>query len=150
MSAIRLLIVDDEERFLSTYKKLLEKRGISTTTCTNGSDAMRILEQRPIDVVLLDMKMPGIGGMEVLRRIRQEHPEVETIMLTGHLSMESEAEGLKSGAFDYLMKPSTISEIMGKVQAAYESKLLKEKRDRKTGSEDRSRRPGSQYVEKKA
>jgi DNA-binding NtrC family response regulator len=120
MKSINLLIVDDEERFLSTYKKLLHKRGIHTVTCTNGADALKILDEQRIDVVLLDLKMPGVGGEEVLRVIRREHPDIQVIVLTGHLSPESEAESLKMGAFDYLMKPVALSEVLDKVREACE------------------------------
>ena len=122
MNAINLLIVDDEERFLTTTKKLLDKRGMNTTTCTNGAEALRIVEERPLDVILLDVKMPGIDGMEVLRRIRQDHPDIQVLLLTGHVSIESAVEGLKLGAFDYLLKPLTISEIQSKVAAAFAEK----------------------------
>lgn len=140
MNAIRLLIVDDEERFLSTHKKLLEKRGLNTDTCTNGFDALRILKELPIDVVLLDVKMPGIGGVEVLRKIKQDHPDVEVVMLTGHVGVESEMEGLKLGAFGYLTKPVTIAEIQAKVEEAFVNKRAKQERIREAvlGTPDRS------------
>ncbi|RJP16598.1 MAG: response regulator [Candidatus Abyssobacteria bacterium SURF_5] len=129
MGAINLLIVDDEERFLATYRKLLEKRGISTSTCTNGLDALRILKESPIDVVLLDVKMPGIDGIEALRKIKEEHPDIEVILLTGHVSVESEVEGLKLGASGYLMKPISIEEMHLKVKDAFYKKQAKVKRE---------------------
>jgi len=119
------LIVDDEERFLATYKKLLEKRGITTITCTNGLDAVKILNTIPVDVVILDVKMPGIDGIEALRKIKQDHPDVEVILLTGHVSVESEVEGLKLGAFGYLMKPISIDEMCTKVKDAFYKKQAK-------------------------
>ena len=126
MSDIHLLIVDDEERFLFTYKKLLEKRGIKTTTCSNGFDAFNILNEHPIDVAVLDVKMPGINGIEVLRKIKQDHPDVEVILLTGNVSGESEVEGLKLGAFDCMTKPVTIEEIKAKVEQAFQRKHVSE------------------------
>jgi DNA-binding NtrC family response regulator len=131
MSAINLLVVDDEEQFLATTKKLLDKRGVETITSTNGFDALQMLEERRIDVVLLDVKMPGLDGVEVLRRIKQKYPLIEVIMLTGHASVESAVEGLKLGAFDYLMKPSTIADIQAKVEQAYDKKRAKEDQIRK-------------------
>ena len=127
MGAIHLLLVDDEEQFLSTTKKLLEKRAVNTSTCTNGFDALKILEEHRIDVVILDVKMPGFDGVEVLREIKQKYPLIEVIMLTGHASVESAVEGLKLGAFDYLMKPSAIEDMVAKVQEAFDKKRAKEK-----------------------
>lgn len=132
MSTINLLIVDDEERFLSTAKKLLEKRDVSVITCTNGFDALRIIEERRVDVIVLDIKMPGMDGVEVLRKVKQNHPDIEVILLTGHASVESAVEGLKLGAADYLMKPSTISDILVKVEEAFEKKRAREERQRKS------------------
>lgn len=125
MSAINLLIVDDEERLLSTHKKLLDKRGLNTATCTNGVDALRILKEQPIDVVLLDVKMPGMDGLEVLRRIKQDASGVEVILITGNLSVESEVEGLQKGAFGYLKKPVTIAEIQKRVEEAFVQRLAR-------------------------
>lgn len=130
MNAMHLLLVDDEEIFLSTTKKLLEKRAVDTTTCTNGFDALKILEEKRIDVVILDVKMPGLDGVEILREIKQKYPLIEVIMLTGHASVESAVEGLKLGAFDYLMKPSAIDDIMGKAQEAFDKKRAKEEQIR--------------------
>lgn len=123
MSHVRLLIVDDEERFLATTRILLEKRGVTSLyTAMNGVDALRILQEERIDVVVLDVKMPGMDGVEVLRRIKQERPLVEVIMLTGHASVESAVEGLKLGAFDYVMKPIDIPDLLAKIEEAYDKK----------------------------
>ncbi len=131
MSKMRLLLVDDEERFLATTRILLEKRGVETLTATNGSDALALLDERPIDVVILDVKMPGMDGVEVLRRIKQRHPLVEVIMLTGHGSVESAVEGLKLGAFDYVMKPMDIPDLLAKAQEAHARKQAVEEKIRK-------------------
>jgi DNA-binding NtrC family response regulator len=140
-SVVNLLLVDDEEQFLSTAKTLMEKRGINTFICTNGFDALRLLKERRIDVVLLDLKMPGINGIEVLRKIKQQLPDVEVILLTGHASVESAVEGLKLGAFDYLMKPSTIPDILAKVIEAYNRKMTKEEKERKNKVDNIIRHP---------
>lgn len=132
MNSLNLLLVDDEEQFLTTAKKLMDKRGLNTFVCTNGFDALRILKERRIDVVLLDLKMPGIGGVDVLRKMKQNYPEVEVILLTGHASVESAVEGLKIGAFDYLLKPSTIPDILDKVKEAYDRKLAREEKARRS------------------
>ena len=131
MKSIHLLIVDDEERFLSTTSRLLEKRGMNVITCTNGFDAFDILKTHRIDVVLLDIKMPGIDGIDALKRIKRENPDVEVVLLTGHASVQSAVEGLKLGAFDYLTKPSTVAEISAKVSEAFEKKKINEGRAHK-------------------
>ncbi len=131
MSQIRLLLVDDEERFLNTTRILLEKRGVENTQAvTNGADALRILQKERIDVVVLDVKMPGMDGVEVLRRIKQEHPLVEVIMLTGHASVESAVDGLKLGAFDYVMKPIDVQDLLAKIEEAHGKKKAHEEKIR--------------------
>jgi len=145
MSNVNLLIVDDEEQFLATTKKLLDKRGVNTFVSSNGFDALRLLKERRIDVVILDLKMPGINGVEVLRKIKQNYPDIEVILLTGHASVETAVEGLKLGAFDYLMKPSTIPEIIEKVREAYDRKLVKEEKARKSKVDNIIRHPMAIY-----
>jgi DNA-binding NtrC family response regulator len=130
MDNIQLLLVDDEERFLETTKRLLEKRGVEALTATNALDALTILDAQRVDVVVLDVKMPGLDGVEVLRKIKQEQPLVEVIMLTGHASVKSAVEGLKLGAFDYLMKPCDISALLEKVNQAYAKKQAMEEKIR--------------------
>lgn len=122
MSELQLLLVDDEEQFLSTMKILLERRGINTIACNNGTAALELLDALPIDVIVLDIKMPGLNGLDVLNKVKQNHPHVEVILLSGHASAETAEEGLKRGAFDFLSKPSRISEILAKVEEAYERK----------------------------
>lgn len=141
MSKMRLLLVDDEERFLATTRILLEKRGVETFTTTNGSDALALLDEKPIDVVILDVKMPGMDGVEVLRRIKQKHPLVEVIMLTGHGSVESAVEGLKLGAFDYVMKPMDIPDLLSKAEEAHAKKKSIEEKIRKAKVEKIIRHP---------
>jgi DNA-binding NtrC family response regulator len=131
MSTINLLIVDDELRFLETTAKLFEKRGVRTHTATNGVDALKILETTRIDVVLLDMKMPGMDGLEILRRVKQKYPLIEIIMLTGYATVETAVEGLRLGAFDYIMKPSTMEELQMNVEQAFERKHAAEEKIRK-------------------
>jgi DNA-binding NtrC family response regulator len=131
MGNLRLLLVDDEERFLATTKILLDKRGANTFTASSGPDALEILAQHAIDVVILDVKMPGMDGVEVLRKIKRDHPLVEVLMLTGHASVESAVEGLKLGAFDYLMKPCEIPRLLEKANEACAQKRAKEEKIRR-------------------
>ncbi|OHB73391.1 MAG: two-component system response regulator [Planctomycetes bacterium RBG_13_63_9] len=131
MPSIHLLLVDDEERFLTTTRKLIEKRGVTTFIASNGVDALKVMGEHPIDVVVLDVKMPGMDGVEVLRHIKLKHPLIEVIMLTGHASAESAVEGLKLGAFDYVTKPYEVSRLMEKVEKAYAKKHAMEEKIRK-------------------
>jgi DNA-binding NtrC family response regulator len=149
MDAINLLLVDDEERFLTTHKKLLDRRGINTSTCTNGHDALRILAERRIDVVVLDIKMPGIDGFEVLRKMRQNHPDVEVILLTGHVSVDSEAEGLKLGVTAYLTKPISIDVLQSSVEHAYDKRRARQRRIQETAQTVEQRPTGSDKTEER-
>ena len=131
MNSTHLLLVDDEERFLSTTKILMEKRGIKTKTAASGPEALQILDEAPVDVVVLDVKMPGMDGVETLKRIKRDYPLVEVIMLTGHASVDSAVDGMKLGAFDYVMKPCDIPDILEKIQKAHDKKQTMEEKIRK-------------------
>ncbi len=128
MEKMKIMLVDDEERFLTTTKKLLSKKGIDLLTALSGGEALEMLNSHSIHVVILDVKMPGMDGMATLREIKRQHPLTEVIMLTGHATVESAVEGLKSGATDYLMKPADIDELLEKAEEAFEKrKRLEEK-----------------------
>ena len=122
MEKMKLLLVDDEERFLATTQKLLAKKGIDALTASGGAQALDILNSRNVHVVILDVKMPGMDGNETLKEIKTRFPMVEVIMLTGHATVESAIDGLKSGATDYLMKPTGIDELIGKATEAFEKR----------------------------
>jgi DNA-binding NtrC family response regulator len=124
MKEFNILIVDDEEEFRDLTVKILNKRGVSAQGAESGEKALEILRRSRIDVVLLDVKMPGMDGIETLRHIRNESPLVEVVLLTGHASVESGIEGMKLGAFDYLMKPIEIGPLLEKLAEAYEKKRL--------------------------
>ncbi len=130
MINIKLLIIDDEERFLKTTKALLDKKGWAIYTASDGLSGLEIMENKLIDVIILDVKMPGIDGVEVLRRIKTKYPLVEVIMLTGHSTTESAVQGLKLGAYDYLIKPCEISVLQEKVESAYDKKTAMEEKIR--------------------
>lgn len=118
MSGLRMMLVDDEERFLATTAKLIERRGHHVLTASSGQAALDRLSTDDVDVVILDVKMPGMNGLEALREIRLRHPLVEVIMLTGHGSVESAVDGMKAGAFDFVTKPCDIDELLSKVEEA--------------------------------
>ncbi|MFZ2446155.1 MAG: response regulator [Syntrophobacteraceae bacterium] len=118
-----VLLVDDEAPFVETMKKRLTKRNLTILSAFSGPEALDVLEaESRVDVVLLDVKMPGMDGMETLRQIKELHPSVEVIMLTGHATMETAIEGMKLGAFDYLMKPCSIEQVLAKVLEAKEKR----------------------------
>ena len=128
MNSFRALLVDDEADFLKTLIKRLKKREVNAEGAKNGEEALMILDRNPVDVVVLDVRMPGMDGIEVLREIKKCYPLIEVIMLTGHASMEVAIEGMEIGAFDYLMKPVDIDELVYKLQDAYKKKLIQEKK----------------------
>jgi DNA-binding NtrC family response regulator len=118
-----VMLVDDEVPFLEAMTKRLEKRNLRVITAESGEQALQSLDKnRNLDVVILDVKMPGMDGIEALREIRKGYPLVEVIMLTGHATVETAIEGMKLGAFDYLMKPCEIEHLMLKVEEATQKK----------------------------
>ena len=128
MEKLRLMLVDDEERFLSTTQKLLSRKGYDIYTATSGAEALENLRAHNIHVVILDVKMPGMDGIETLKAIKRTYPLVEVIMLTGHATVESAVDGLKSGATDYLMKPTDVQDLIVKAEEAFEKRnALEEK-----------------------
>ena len=130
MKKMKLLLVDDEERFLATTQKILAKKGIEAVTAASGAEALEILGNINIYVVILDVKMPGMDGNETLKKIKNRYPLVEVIMLTGHATVESAIDGMKSGAFDFLMKPTGIDELIEKATAAFEKRQATEEKIR--------------------
>jgi len=119
MTEMKVMLVDDEERFLSTTKKLIARKGHDVETATSGSEALEKLATQSVHVVILDVKMPGMDGIETLKAIKRRFPLVEVIMLTGHATVESAVDGLKAGATDYLMKPTDIEELLMKAEEAF-------------------------------
>lgn len=118
MEGLRVLIVDDEEELVSALVERLLLRGFQARGVIRGEDALSFLEDEECDVVLLDVKMPGLGGLEVIRRIKADHPGLEVVLLTGHGSVKSVEEGMALGAFDYLMKPVKIDNLVRVLSAA--------------------------------
>jgi DNA-binding NtrC family response regulator len=119
MTPIHLLLVDDEQGFVEALARRLVGRGYLADSAMSGEEALRLLDEKnDIDVVLLDVKMPGIDGLETLRRIKAMQPLVETIMLTAHATVDTAVEAMRIGARDYLMKPCDLLALTGKVDAA--------------------------------
>ncbi len=130
MEKMKLMLVDDEERFLSTTKKLLSKKGYEVLTAESGPEALDLMLQHIIHVAILDVKMPGMDGIATLKAIKRDFPLVEVIMLTGHATVESAVDGLKSGAVDYLMKPASIEDLIEKSEDAFEKRMKLEEKIR--------------------
>ena len=118
MEAIHVLIVDDEAELASALSERLTLRGFEAEGVTTGAEALAFLETEPCDLVLLELGMPGLGGMEVVRRIKVARPELAVILLTGHGSERSVEEGMALGAFDYLLKPVKIDDLVRTLRAA--------------------------------
>ena len=125
---IRLLLVDDEQDFTATLGRRLARRGMAVETASGGEEGLDKLASFGPDVVLLDVRMPGMDGLSVLHRIKETHPLVEVVMLTGHASMEVAIRGMELGAFDYMMKPVAFEELLYKVEDAVARKRLQEER----------------------
>ena len=123
MDYFNILVVDDEEDFIETMVNRLKKRKIDASGVLSGEEALELMKKKEFDVILLDIKMPGgMGGLEALREMKKIQPLAEIILLTGHASVETSIEGMKSGAFDYLLKPITLEELLPKLAQALEKK----------------------------
>jgi DNA-binding NtrC family response regulator len=118
MTGPRVLIVDDEAELVSALVERLNLRGFQATGVTTGAEAVTLVAEGAYDVVLLDVKMPGLGGLQVIQTIKAEHPDVQVVLLTGHGSAQDAAEGMRLGAFDYLMKPVKITDLVRILHAA--------------------------------
>ena len=133
---VRLLLVDDEQDFTSALKRRLSRRGLVVDVADSGEACLERLAEFPADVVVLDVRMPGMDGLSVLARIKERWPSVEVVMLTGHASMEVAIRGMELGAFDYLMKPVDFQDLLYKVEDAAARKRLCEGKsaDREPGA----------------
>ncbi len=126
MKPMRLLLVDDEARFVDTLSKRLAARGFEVGKAFSGQEALDSLAASPYDVVLLDVRMPGMDGLDTLRAIRKAHPLVQVILLSGHASINAAVEGMRLGASDYLLKPTDLEDLLAKAEAAFEKKRIEE------------------------
>jgi two-component system OmpR family response regulator len=127
MSRAKILIVDDEIIFANNIGKLISKRGYEVKTVYNGDGALRAVEEDDFDVIILDLKMPGMDGLETLKRIKEKRAQVEVIILTGHGSMDSGIDGIQLGAFDFIMKPVRFDDLHERIRQAYQRKLVHNK-----------------------
>ncbi|MFC2085031.1 response regulator [Bacteroidota bacterium] len=118
MSDYRVLIVDDEEEFVTTIAERLQIRGIETLTAIDGESALKIIDSDPPKVAVLDLMMPGLGGLDILKYIQDKNLQIPVILITGYGSTEPDIDGMKHGAFDCLMKPCDIDKLISKIQEA--------------------------------
>ena len=150
MDLFRILVVDDEVDFLETIVNRLKKRKLDATGTTTGEDAVKLIKEQRFDVVLLDIKMPGgMDGIETLREIKKIQPLTEVILLTGHASVETSIEGMKLGAFDYLLKPIKFETLYPKIGEAFEKKATQDKKIRDAKIQQLIRYPSKVFENEK-
>lgn len=123
MQKIKLLLVDDEENFVNTLAERMKMRNVPSAVVYSGEEALKVVKDQEPDVMVLDLRMPGIDGMEVLRKVKAAHPKVQVIILTGHGTELDEEEARKLGAFHYHKKPIDIDELLGTVKKAYRERI---------------------------
>lgn len=138
MDEFSVLLVDDEREFLEIFLKRLLKRRVKVTGVNSGEEALKILKETPPDVVVLDVRMQDMDGIQTLREIKKIRPLVEVIMLTGHANLEVAVEGMEAGAFDYLMKPTDVDELLYKLEDAFKRKKIQEQKIKRLEEEKES------------
>ncbi|TAN41644.1 MAG: response regulator [Nitrospirae bacterium] len=126
MDDIKILLVDDEEDFIRTLSERLEMRDLKSNTAFDGEQAISIVNDQEPDIMILDLKMPGINGMEVLRRVRKSYPNIQVIIQTGHGNDLDESEARQLGVFDYLKKPVDVELLVERIKAAAKAMKLKD------------------------
>lgn len=142
MDNFRVLVVDDEADFLETITKRLVRRGLEAQGVPSGEAAVELMRERRFDVVLLDIKMPGgMDGIETFRELKKLQPLTEVIFLTGHATLETSVEGMKLGAFDYLIKPVKLDELLPKLAEAFQKKNSHEQKIRNYKIQELIRHP---------
>jgi len=118
MQGIRVLFVDDEHELVSAVVERLQLRGIEAVGATGGEEALKTAREQEFDVVVLDVRMPGLGGFDVIRELKRTHPGLEVVLFSGHGSKDAAEEGLRLGAFEYLQKPVEIERLVHVIRKA--------------------------------
>ena len=126
MSDLNLLLVDDDQEFLASLVESLIDSGLNVLSASDGQEALEIMKQMKIDIAVVDVVMPGLGGIETLSEIKKAHPELEVIMLTGLADIKTTIDAMKQGAFDYLIKPVQLDELLTRILEAYKRRTLKQ------------------------
>jgi DNA-binding NtrC family response regulator len=119
-----VLLVDDEEKFLNAFSQRLEARGMKVDTATSGEDAVGRVQAKDFDAIVLDLSMPGMGGLEALRKMKRENPDLQIIVLTGHGTLQAGVEAMKSGALDFMEKPVDLNKLLSRIEEAQEKKIV--------------------------
>lgn len=119
-----ILLVDDEEKFLEVLSQRLEGRGLKVDVSTSGENALKRVKDKDFDAIVLDLAMPGLDGIETIRRMRKMNPDLQIIMLTGHATVENGVTAIKEGATDLLEKPVDIKKLLSRIQEAKHKKVL--------------------------
>lgn len=119
-----VLVVDDEEQFLDVFSKRLQGRGLKVDKAVSGEEAMKRVKGKDFDTIILDMMMPGMSGLDTLKRLKEENPEVQIIILTGHATVEKGVEAIKAGAVDFLEKPVDINKLLEKIGDAQHKRMI--------------------------
>lgn len=132
----KVLLVDDEKEFLEALSERMETRGMDVSSATSGEEALRKVEEGSFDAIVLDLQMPGMNGLEVLKVIKARRPEMQIILLTGHATVEKGVEAMKLGAMDFLEKPADLGELTEKIKKAQAKKMILVER----GSEEEIKR----------
>ena len=122
--AERVLLVDDDVEFLEVMSERLKMRGVDVITSDSAEDALALIEKEVFDVVILDLQMPNVDGIETLKRIKEKHEELQVILLTGHATVEKGVEAIKLGASDFIEKPADLEALNEKIKKAKEKKML--------------------------
>ena len=123
MKEMKVLLVDDEQKFVQALSERLQMRDLENETVYDGDEALSFVDNKEPDVMVLDLKMPGIDGMEVLRRVKKKFPNIRVIILTGHGTDRDEEESRRIGVFDYLKKPVDIELLVNRIKAAHREKI---------------------------
>ena len=139
---INILLVDDEKDFVEILSMRLTEAGHRVKDAYSGKECLELLPDADIDVVILDIKMPGMDGIETLKEIKKRHPLIEVILLTGHGAVDTAVAGMKLGAFDYINKPSDFPELLIKLEEARKRKADQQERIRKAEARAFVRRSG--------
>ena len=122
----KILLVDDEDRFRTTMRKMLTGHGLDVTDLNSGQAALTALAAQPYDVVVLDLRMPGLDGVQTLKAMKDLHPDLEVIILTGHASMDDAMEIMQLGGTEYLLKPCSVEELLDKIDLAWERRTTRQ------------------------
>lgn len=125
MNKVKVIVIDDEDIVLKSCQRALTPEGYEVKTAKSGMEGLKMLEKEPFDIVLADIKMPDMDGIEVLRRIKEGWPETEVVMITGYSTVATAVDAIKLGAFDYIEKPFTPDGILSSIQKALEEKKKK-------------------------